>query len=149
MEIMIKELLQRYFLNLLAIIGITILWVGIWDGIGNLGPMENPLVSFFVGAALLAISPLIFKKAQPLPLWEEHETIKDLVEKIQNHPKKYQFHIKYKDQRQKKETMLNAKNLHRIEKNFLIFVENNQEKFLPIHRITSFLYKGQPWNPKK
>ena len=65
--------------------------------------------------------------------------------KIQNHPAKHEFDIKYHDKLKQKIFTLKAHNLTKIEKGFLVFSdEGKQETFVPLHRIREVLHKGAP-----
>ena len=57
------EDIKKYFWYLFGIMGVVFFWSGTWDGLGNLGPLVNPLVSLVVGVVLLSLSGIIFKDA--------------------------------------------------------------------------------------
>ncbi|MEK6899604.1 MAG: hypothetical protein AABX05_00625 [Nanoarchaeota archaeon] len=140
------EDIKKYFWYLFGVMGIVFFWTGTWDGLGNLGWLVNPLISLIVGLAMLGLSGIIFKDSNPL--WEAEKPIKTEAKKVHNHPLKHEFHFKYKDHMKNKEYLLHAKKLDRIEKEFLVFLEEGKEVFVPLHRVTEILHKGKThWKP--
>jgi len=135
------EDIKKYFWYLFGIMGVVFFWSGTWDGLGNLGPLVNPLVSLVVGVVLLSLSGIIFKDANPL--WEMEKPAKAEAKKVHRHPKKHEFHFKYEDKLKNKELLLHAQNLQRIEKEFLVFLDQGKEFFVPLHRVTEILHKGK------
>lgn len=136
-----KEDIKQYFWYIFGIIGIVFFWSGTWDGLGNLGPLENPIVSFMVGAFLLSLSGLIFKDANPL--WEPERAVKTEAKKVHHHPLKHEFHFKYQDHEKNKEVLIHARKLKRIEKEFLVFLDKGKEVFVPLHRVTEILHNDK------
>ena len=135
------EDVKQYFWYIFGIMGVVFFWAGTWDGLGNLGPLENPWVSFGVGAVLLSLSGLLFKDANPL--WEPEKAVKTEAKKVHRHPQKHEFHFKYADHIKNKEQVIHAKNLKRVEKEFLVFLDEGKERFVPLHRVTEILHKGK------
>lgn len=135
------EDLKKYFWYLLGILGVVFFWAGTWDGLGNIGPLVNPLISLLVGVALLSLTGVIFKEANPL--WEVEKPVKSEAKKVHRHPQKQEFHFKYQDHVKNKELLLQAQKLQRIEKEFLVFIDKGKEVFVPLHRVTEILHKGK------
>lgn len=135
------EEIKKYFWYLFGMIGIAFFWAGVWDGLGNLGPLENPLVSLMVGVILLSLSGIILKDANPL--WEVEKPVKSEAKKVHHHPQKDEFHFKYEDHIKNKELLLHAGKLRRVEKEFLVFIDKGKEVFVPLHRVTEILRKGK------
>lgn len=137
-----KTELKQYFWYLLGIMGVVFFWTGIWDGIGNLGWLKHPLASFFLGVGLLTLSPLFFKEKGSF--WKEGKSAPQILSDIQNHPEKHLFHISYHDQLKKSKVLFPAKQLRTIEKEFMVFVDQEKrEVFIPLHRLREVLYKGK------
>lgn len=135
------EDIKKYFWYLFGIMGIVFFWTGTWDGLGNLGPLANPLVSLLVGVVLLSLSGVIFKDANPL--WEIEKPVKAEAKKVHRHPQKHEFHFKYEDRLKNKELLVHAQKLQRIEKEFLVFLDQGKEVFVPLHRVTEILHNGK------
>lgn len=135
------EELKKYFWYLFGVMGVVFFWTGTWDGLGNIGWLQNPLISFIVGAILLSLSGVIFKEANPL--WEAEKMVKSEAKKVHRHPQKDEFHFKYQDNIKKKELLIHAGKLNRIEKEFLVFFDEGKEVFVPLHRVTEILRKGK------
>lgn len=135
------EDLKKYFWYLFGVMGVVFFWTGTWDGLGNIGWLHNPLISFIVGAILLSLSGVIFKEANPL--WEAEKVVKSEAKKVHRHPQKGEFHFKYQDNVKKKELLIHAGKLNRIEKEFLVFFDEGKEVFVPLHRVTEILRKGK------
>ncbi|MEK6853143.1 MAG: hypothetical protein AABX64_00495 [Nanoarchaeota archaeon] len=135
------EDIKKYFWYLFGIIGVVYFWAGVWDGVGNIGPLKNPLYSFIAGVVLLSLSRVILKDANPL--WGLEKPAKLEAKKVHRHPQKPEFHFKYKDHVSNKEIMLHAKNLKKIEKEFLVFLDRGKEIFIPLHRVTQITHKGK------
>ncbi len=132
---------KKYFWYIFGLIGVVFFWVGVYDGPGYLPYVENPLVSIILGIALLSLSGVIFKGANPL--WEAEKPIKGVAKNIHHHPKKHEFHFKYKSPLSNKEFTLEGKQLKSIEKEFLVFLDRGKEVFVPLHRITEVLHQGK------
>jgi len=137
----IMEGFKHYFWGLFSIIGVVFFWAGVWDGVGNLGPLVNPLVSLAVGILLLSLSGVIFKETNPF--WEPADPVKIALETVHKHPEKHLFHIRYHDRLKNKELLYEAKKLKKIEKGFMIFVDKDYEVFIPTSRVTEILHKGK------
>ena len=135
------EDIKKYFWYLFGIIGVVYFWAGVWDGVGSIGPLKNPLYSFIAGVVLLSLSRVILKDANPL--WGLEKPAKLEAKKVHRHPQKPEFHFKYKDHVGNKEIMLHAKNLKKIEKEFLVFLDRGKEIFIPLHRVTQITHKGK------
>lgn len=135
------EDIKKYFWFLFGTIGVVFFWAGAWDGLGSLPYVQSPWISLAIGIIMLSLSGVIFKGANPL--WEVEKPIHDIVKKINRHPQKQEFHIKYADHVSKKELLLKADKLKNIEKDFLIFLEKGKEVFIPVHRVTEILHKGK------
>lgn len=139
---------KKYFWSLLGIFGIVMFWAGIWDGIGNLPYLVNPLISLAVGSIILIISAILFKELEMFGGKTDPQVV--IMHKIKAHPEKEKIIIKYYDKLINKNISINAKNIHKIEKDaFLVVNQNKNEIFIPIHRIKEVLYKGKPWKTKK
>lgn len=139
-----KETLRHYLFAAIGVVGIVLFWAGLWDGIGTLGPLHNPLVSLAAGIIILASSGLLLKEFDPLK--EEERKIHAEMLKIHHHPQKHEFYIKFHDRIKGKDVLHQAKHLKDIEKGFLIFVEKEgKELFVPIHRVKEILHKGKSY----
>lgn len=136
-----NEDIKKYFWYLFGILGVVFFWAGTWDGLGNVGLLENPLISLLVGVVLLSLTGVIFKDANPL--WEAEKPVSTAAKKVHRHPQKQEFHFKYEDHVQKKELAIHAGKLKRIEKGFLVFLDKGKEVFVPLHRVTEILHNGK------
>ena len=143
-----EDTIKHYFWAILGVIGVVLFWAGLWDGVGYLWYLSNPLVSLVAGLIILAASGLLLKEFDPLQ--EEEKKIKDVLYKVHKHPKKHEFHIKFYDKLKKKDTLFEAKHIKAIEKNFLVFVkEEGKEIFVPLHRVTEVIQKCKSfWKAK-
>ncbi|HLD01158.1 MAG TPA: RNA repair domain-containing protein [Candidatus Nanoarchaeia archaeon] len=131
--------IKRYFWFILGIMGVVFLWIGIWDGIGSLPYIHHPLVSLAAGILMLSLSKVIFRGADPL--WgSAKKPIFNVLTKVSQHLQKHEFDIKYEDRIKKREIMVGADKLKEIEKGFLVFLHNQQEIFIPLHRVTEVLH---------
>lgn len=133
------EDLKKYFWYVFGILGVVFFWAGTWDGLGNLPVIKNSWLSLGLGLTMLSLTGVIFKGANPL--WEPEKSIYGIANKISGHPQKHEFHFKYKDHVSNKEIMMHAKNLKKIEKEFLIFLDQGKEIFIPLHRVTQIMHK--------
>ena len=136
-----EEDFKKYFWYIFGTLGVVFFWAGTWDGLGYLPIIKNPWLSLGLGLAMLSLSGVIFKGANPL--WESEKPICSITQKILGHPQKREFHFKYKDHVSDKEIMLHAKNLKKIEKEFLVFLDQGKEIFIPLHRVTQIMHKGK------
>jgi len=148
---------DKHFLSSLYIaIAIIFTWKGIWDGLYEipfLGSLScpsfisletcTPLVFLFLGFAMLTISGAIFKEFDPLGGIQK--AVNKTLHSINIHHDKKNFQFKYYDKEQKKEVIIPALWIKKIEKGALVVVspQQKQEMFIPLHRVTEVLYKGK------
>ncbi len=135
------EKVKKYFWYVFGLIGVVFFWAGVWDGLGNLSYLQNPLISLAVGIIMLTISGFIFKESNPF--WGKEKAVMTILQKVHAHPRKHEFHIKYHDELKKKEIIYRADKLKAIEKDFLVFLEKGKEVFVPTHRVKEVLHKGK------
>jgi len=138
--------IKKYLWSGLGVAGVVFFWAGVWDGLGNLWLLTNPLVSLAVGLLIFLVSAVAFGK---LDLKSSDRSNLSLLYKVKNHPKKHHFHIHYKDHNKKSKVKISAKYLVGIEKTFLILREKGHELFIPIYRVEEILHKDKPWSGKK
>ena len=136
-----SEDVKKYFWYLFGTIGVVFFWAGVYDGLGRLPIIENPWVSLILGITMLSLSGVLLKGSNPL--WEAETPVKTQAKKIHHHPQKHEFHFKYEDHLKKKELTIPAGKLQRIEKEFLVFLDQGKEVFVPLHRVTEILHKGK------
>ena len=136
------EDIKKYSWYIFGMIGVVFFWAGTWDGLGYIHPIiANPWLSLILGITMLGLSGVIFKEANPL--WEVEKPVKIEAKKVPQHPQKQEFHFKYVDHEKNKELLIHAGKLKRIEKEFLVFLDQGKEKFVPLHRVTEILHKGK------
>lgn len=135
--------IKSYFWYLLGIIGVVFFWAGVWDGLGNLSYLQNPLISFLVGLVILTLSGLFFKGLDVFG--KTKKTAYSFIRKIKKHKNKHEFDIKYYDKMKKKQVSINAKKFKKIEKDsFMVLTDKSgKEVFIPLHRIKEVAHKGK------
>jgi len=136
-----SDMLKQYLWYLLGILGVVLFWAGMWDGIGNLSYLSNPLISLGAGVILLSCSKYLFP--DNVPFLREKHPAEEIVKSIHQHPQKHLFHLKYDDHIQNKEMLINAKDIYKIEKEFVIFKTLEGELFLPLRRVKEILHQGK------
>ena len=136
-----QEQLKKYFWSLFSIIGVVLFWIGVWEGIGGLPYISNPFISLGVGLLMFTLSGVIFKEFNPLQSVEK--SAQAVLQTLSVHPQKHEFHIKYKDKIKNKEFKFKADKFKKLEKDFLVFLENGKEIFIPVHRVTEVLHKNK------
>ncbi len=136
--------IKRYFWFLFGVIGVVFFWAGVWDGVGYLPYLESPWLSIIIGAVMLASSRKLFKEADPIKAAERKAH--QVLHTVHTHPQRHLFHIKYHDKLQKQDVIINAAKIHKIEKEFLVLLENGREFFIPIHRVREILHKGKTYH---
>ncbi|MDP3990243.1 MAG: RNA repair domain-containing protein [archaeon] len=134
--------LKRAFWFLFGVLGVVFFWTGVWDGIGNLWYLENPLVSLLVGIFLLGISKFILRGADPFWGGEENKVIR-AVQKVKRHKKNHEFDIKFKDKTKHRTQSIKASKLKDIEKGFMVLVEEGKEMFIPVHKVKEITRNGK------
>ncbi|MDO8656622.1 MAG: hypothetical protein Q7K45_05265 [Nanoarchaeota archaeon] len=141
------EDIQRYFWYFFGVLGVVFFWTGVWDGVGNLGYLENPLVSLFIGTAMLLIGGIIRKTDN---VNQQELIAHNVLREVHHHPLKHEFHVKYFDKMRKKEVLIGGEQLHRLEKGFMVLLEKGgKELFVPIHRVTEVLHQGKSYKKLK
>ena len=136
------ENVKTYFWFFFYVIGGIFFWIGVWDGIGNLGYLVNPVISLLVGSGMLVIAKFLFKGTGSF--FGIKGEIHPVFYKVHHHEQKHKFHFKYHDKKQDKKILVPAATLKRIEENFLVFVDKTKkEVFVPVHRVKEILYEGK------
>lgn len=135
--------IKRYSWFTFGILGVVFFWTGVWDGIGGLPYLNNPLISLLVGIFLLGISKFVLRGADPFWGGEENRVI-NAVQKVKKHKLSHEFDIKFKDKTKHQTQSIKANKLKDIEKGFMILIEEGKEIFIPMHRVTEILHKGKP-----
>ncbi len=138
--------LKKYFWHLFGVIGIVFFWTGMWDGVGNLGPLKNSLVSLGIGLVMLTLSSFIFKEVTPL---EDAKLGEIIYQKISQHPAKHELGLTYHDKGINKPMTLAVHNLKRLEKDFFVFIKEGKEIFIPANKVKELTHNGQThWKPE-
>lgn len=136
-----REDWKKYCWYFVGIMGIVFFWTGIWDGIGKLPYLTNPLISLLIGLTMLTLSQLVFfKEKDPL------KATQAVLHKVHQHPHKHEFHIAYHDKIKQKNVIIRADRVKEIEKDFLILFEKGKEIFVPIHRVIEIVHKGKRYH---
>jgi uncharacterized protein (UPF0248 family) len=144
---MLRESDKHFLWSLLGAIGIILFWRGLWNGIDTIegvahwGWLGTPALSLFIGLVILTFSGLIFQQFDPLGGLERG--VINILHDIHANAKKDNYSIKYHDRIKKRDFMISAENIRRIEKNILSIEENGKEIFIPIHRIREVHKKGK------
>src|SRR3989344_1169922 len=129
---------KQYFWKLFGILGVVMLWAGLWDGVGNFSYLSNPIVSLIFGVILFTLSGVIFKDTSPL--WSPPTGVHKVLGDIKRHPFRHEFHIRYEDRLKGKDFLIGAQWFKKVEKNFLIFHDpKNKEVFVPLNRVKEVL----------
>jgi len=136
-----KEEIKKYLIYIFGITGVVFFWAGIWDGLGNLSSLANPVISFIVGIILMTIGGIIFKESSPF--WTKGDKREGLLKKIRRHPQKHEFEVKYHDRFLGKELLFAGKHLKDVEKGFVVLINQSEEIFVPLERITEIKHKGK------
>ena len=141
------EELRQYFWRLFGVIGVVFFWAGLWDGVGSLPYISNPLISLIFGIILFTLSGVIFKETSPL--WSSPTGVRKILKEVHGHPFKHEFHIKYEDHLKKKDFEIGAQWFKKIEKDFLVFHDpQNKEVFIPVNRVKEVI-RGEKSHWKK
>ncbi len=135
------SMLKRYFWFILGIFGVIFFWVGIWDGVGSLPYIKKWWISLIIGLLMFAGSGIFLKENNPFG--GAYNPLLKVLHKINQHPEKHLFQIKYFDRLKGRETILEGKLLHHLEKDFIVFLDGERERFLPAHRVIEVLHKGK------
>jgi len=134
--------IRQYFWYIFGVMGVVFFWTGIWDGVGNVSYLVNPLVSLGLGLFLFAISGFIFRGDNPF--MEKENKVNSVLHHVHTHPRKGEFNVKYLDKISNKHITLEAKNLKRIENGFLVFLDKGQKEiFVPVHRVREIIHQGK------
>ncbi|MBI2668322.1 hypothetical protein HYX14_00615 [Candidatus Woesearchaeota archaeon] len=140
------EQIKKFAWSMLGATGIILFWRGLWEGSSFIPLLAEPWVSFVIGLVMLGFSAFIFRES---PLSELEKITANVLRDISKQPEKQEFHIKYQDRLAKKDFLLEAKNLQRIEKGFLVVQDQGgQESFIPVARVNEVLRNGVThWKP--
>ena len=152
----LREEDKHFLASLYIAIGIIFTWKGIWLAlykipfIGDLRcpafiGLENcaPSVFLFLGLTILIFSGLIFKEFDPFGGMQTG--INKTLHNVQVHHQKELFQFKYHDKKMKKDIIIPAGWVKKIEKGALVIVppKQKQEIFVPTHRLTEITYNGK------
>jgi len=143
----LREQDKHFLWSLVAAVGVVFVWKGLWEGAYVLAdtyaPMlSDPFVFLFIGLAMLTLSGLIFHEFDPLGSMDK--SVKKIIHKIVSGSEQKYYEIKYRDNIKKKDILLPARKIFRMERDALIFRhEERREEFIPFYRIVEILYKGK------
>ncbi|HLC99195.1 MAG TPA: RNA repair domain-containing protein [Candidatus Nanoarchaeia archaeon] len=146
-SMLLRESDKHFLWSLLGAIGIVLFWRGIWAGIDIMWEIPGwewvatPALSMFLGLTILTLSGLIFREFDPLGGMEKGAL--KILHNVHTHPEKKDFTITYYDHLQKKEIVVPAHKIKKIEKNILSIHERGKETFIPIHRVRAVHHKGK------
>ncbi len=138
---------KQYFWKLFGVVGVVLFWAGLWDGVGSLPYISNPVISLIFGIILFTLSGVLFKNTSPL--WSAPKGIHKALKEVHQHPFKHEFHFRYEDKTKGKDFLIGAQWFHKIEKDFAVFHDpQNKEVFIPVSRIKEVL-RGEKTDWKK
>lgn len=135
---------DKHFLSTLwAVIGMVLIWKGVWEGIYEIPYINDPWVILFLGFAMLTLSGLIFKEFDPLGGIDK--SVHKVLREVKDHPNKKEFKICYLDKELKKDITVEGHQIRGIEQKHLIVKhgKRKEEVFIPFHRITKVIHKGK------
>lgn len=134
--------IKRYSWFTFGILGVVFFWTGVWDGIGGLPYLNNPLISLLIGIFLLGISKSVLRGADPFWGGEDNRTA-SAIQKVKKHKLSHEFDIKFKDKHKHRMQSIKANKLKEIEKGFMVLVDEGKEIFIPLHKVTEISHKGK------
>lgn len=138
----LREQDKHFLWALYMAVGIILTWKGLGDGIYELPPVINdPFIFLFIGFTMLTISGVVFHQFDPLGGVEK--AAHKVMQFVQAHPQKKEFTIVYRDKAQKKNVPVTAERLLKVEEGALVIQGEQEELFIPIHRVTHILYQGK------
>lgn len=141
----LREQDKHFLASIYAAVAIIFAWKGLWEGLYEIPYIGDPFVFLFIGFAMLTFSGLIFQEFDPLG--NIQKTSSRMLSKVQRHPRKKEFTIKYYDKKRKKHLRIPAEKIKKIEKGALIVKHpgKREEVFIPMHRVTEILHKGKKY----
>ncbi|HLD01159.1 MAG TPA: RNA repair domain-containing protein [Candidatus Nanoarchaeia archaeon] len=140
----LREQDKHFLASLYVAIAVIFTWKGIWEGVYEIPYLGDPFVFLFIGFAILTFSGLIFKEFDPLG--NIQKAVEKTIQEVHNHPERDKFMLKYHDQHHKKDILIPAKMIHKIEKGTVIINQGKkQETFIPLHRIIEITYQGKKY----
>jgi len=141
----LREQDKHFLASLYAAMAVIFAWKGIWEGIYEIPYIGDPFVFLFIGFAMLTFSGLIFKEFDPLGNMQK-ATLR-ILRSVHANSGKENFTVKYYDKKRKKHITLSAKRIRKIEKGALVVMHHDkrEEIFIPLHRVTEILYKGEKY----
>lgn len=142
---MLREQDRHFLWSLYTAVTIIFIWKGVWDAVYEIPYIGNPWTALFIGGVMLIFSGMVFQEFDPFGGMSR--TVTKILKYIHSHPHKRDFIIKYFDKHRQKECLINAADVHKVEKNMLVIAdrERHQERFIPFHRLTEIRYKGAPY----
>ena len=142
--VVLREQDKHFLWSLLAAFGVIFVWKGLWEGLYEIPYISNPWVALFIGFAMLTLSGMIFREFDPLGSIDK--SITKTLQYITNHPRRHEFEIGYTDKFKKNPIRVNAGKIRHFEKGSLVINDkNNQEVFIPAHRVVEVLHKGETY----
>lgn len=141
----LREQDKHFLWSIFAAMGVIFVWKGLWEGLYEIPYLGEPWVALFIGFAMLTFSGMIFREFDPLG--GLGKSVDKIVHQLKAHPRKNEFQVKYYDRLQKKDVLVQAGRIRRLEKGSLVVEHENkrQEVFIPVHRITEVLYQGKTY----
>ncbi len=136
-----REQDKHFLWSLYIATAIIFTWKGLWTGVYEIPYVDDPFIWLFVGFTMLTLSGVIFREFDPLGGLEKAANA--MIQFVHAHPQKQEFTVIYRDQAQKKNIAVGGEKLKAIEKGTLVIRGQQEEIFIPIHRVTEILYQGK------
>jgi len=153
----LREQDKHFLSSLFSAVAIIFVWKGLWEGLyyvpflGDLSCPDyaifanvetcTPFVFLFIGFAMLTFSGTIFKEFDPLGSIEK--AITEKIKEVAELKNSNDYIIIYEDKHNDKVKKLSASKIYRVDKKAIIYKENQQEVFIPLHRIKEIVRKGE------
>jgi len=137
----LREQDKHFLSSLFSAVALIFVWKGLWEGLYEIPYIGDPFVFLFIGFAMLTFSGILFKEFDPLGSVEK--AITEKIREVADLKNNKDYIITYEDKHNKKEKKLPANKIYRVDKKAIIYKENRQETFIPLHRIKDITHKGE------
>jgi len=132
---------KKYLTALLGATGVIIFWRGLWEGADLIPIVKEPIVSIFIGLAILTFTGVIYEEFYKVEMHVQRGS--EALGKIWKRLKKQKdYKIHYLDSITSKVHSFKCSDVVDIENDYVIIKHKKKEFFIPMKRVHAVKHKS-------
>lgn len=135
-SIVLSEQDKAFLMSLAYAAGIIIFWRGIWNTVDLIPILNNPLVSLFLGLAILSLTGWIYTQFDAFSL-HTNKLMNMLTQVLHDEQKGIHHFLSYFDEVKNQHRKIPMSKVRKVEQTHVVIEEGGREFFVPIHRISA------------